>query len=419
MTHASASASLINREVRSQSNAKHVRNARSIERTISRLRDRSFDATCDLEWNDVAVRNISDSLIDRNYSYAYIRAILSAITNGRSGRVTNEGANTAKLLRRALLRSQNESLRSVLRNVDPTNRSNASTSSIRETSGCDKAYRCNENDDDSIDTETLRAIRSMKSDGRRIMTEIEYDQLMSFCLDTTARLKRWCYSNETLNGDDPLTANRRSTSVSKGARDMAFLAYVVFMLDATGKRLSDVAELSVCQLAQLRDVGACAVFVKKTRKIGRIELLGGYVEDSTKRTESTARSKSLFERGLSEKSESIGHDRARMLDVYIKCVENKLFDVPFDVVRNRARLDKAFSRVYETTIGKSKPKGLSFHTFRRMFAGRRFVKGQSIESLRKHMDHAVRSQTNAYVNSYLFGSMRYRGDSVRTKRNAF
>lgn len=164
-------------------------------------------------------------------------------------------------------------------------------------------------------------------------------------------------------------------------------AYVFVMMRASGKRLSDIAGLTIVQLRQLRDVGACALIIPKTRKLGRLELRNVGSSDASpdicaKKTNTISMNAIVFR--------------------LVEWVNRGLLTIPFDVTSRRRTLDSQLRNAYfRVTNGSRKPKDLSFHALQRMYAGNMFLSERNINELRERMDHANRDQTNAYVNTYL------------------
>lgn len=177
-----------------------------------------------------------------------------------------------------------------------------------------------------------------------------------------------------------LSKHRDCYTYPTHSTDRMFL-YVFFLMTASGKRLSDIATLTVLQLKELVRCGVCAIRVPKTRQLSRVELLA----DETW--------------NVSEMKNIVG--------MFVRWHESHALDIPFDVASHRRGLDRALNTLYvrtrHTDMPRIRPKGLSFHALRRAYAGYKFLKGTPLVDIQRALEHTNLAQTNYYVNIGLYG----------------
>lgn len=238
-------------------------------------------------------------------------------------------------------------------------------------------------DDDAFPNAPPR--RSRKTDGVLTFVEADFAHLFD---RVRARIAS--------DADD---ANGALTS------DGRLFAYVFYMLAIPGKRLSDVAGLSGRALRQLRELVVCVICIKKARKLGRIEipeiLDSGGLAGLAKRCGEDVRLGHFGAGGGGPVAETAS-DVVAALNAFEGWIDRGDLVVPFDREKRRRALDRELTRLHESVLGRPKPRGLSFHAARRMYAGYRFLHGQPVARLQEHLDHATRWQTNEYVNSCLY-----------------
>lgn len=205
--------------------------------------------------------------------------------------------------------------------------------------------------------ESARRIRSLKSDGLLTFTESEFESML-------AEVKRRIMASRDVDG---MTRNRSG---------LLFL-YVFYLLAITGKRLSDACSVSPRDVRQLRERGVCAIRVQKTGKLGRMEIPEILNDFGT-----------CFE----------AREMETCLSVFESWMERGALTIPFDRCAERRQLDHELTRLYESLFARPRPKGLSFHGLRRIYAGYKFLRGRTIAALQENLDHSSRTQTNRYVN---------------------
>lgn len=203
--------------------------------------------------------------------------------------------------------------------------------------------------------------RSLKTDGILTFTENEFVVLIE-------------HVRQAIHADGPRDDSER------------LFLYTFYMLTITGKRLSDVCGLDARSLIQLSERGVCVVRIRKTDKLGRVEipeiLGGGGGDRAERRREAT--------------------DAIATLRVFLAWIDDGSLSVPFNRETQRRRLDRELSSLYVRSFAREKPKGLSFHALRRIYAGYRFLHGHSVSALQENLDHSNRAQTNRYVNACLY-----------------
>lgn len=219
--------------------------------------------------------------------------------------------------------------------------------------------------------------RSIKTDGILTFTESEYFTM----------LERVCAFI-----DDEATI----TTTTENIRNDRLFLYVFYMLSVTGKRLSDVANLSSCGLRQLRERGVCVIRIRKTDKLGRLEIpeILGRIDKDIVDDDDEASFRPDTYSGI-----------IRRLRIFEQWVSDRNLNIPFDRERARRYLDKKLAILYTTSFDRVKPKGLSFHALRRIYAGYKFLHGRSVARLQENLDHSSRAQTNRYINSCLYELM--------------
>lgn len=199
------------------------------------------------------------------------------------------------------------------------------------------------------------------------------DEIYSSDEDTYERIRDWCL--RYLFNDDLTLHNKRNTRKT----NMRFV-YLYLMMYYTGKRLSELAILSSNDLARLLNERNIAIYIPKTRKLGRISL--NVVTDEE--YDSFVLFLERFVYLTRDNSESPYHDT-----------------IPFDQFARRKSLNRCFDRVYALTTNKPKPRGLSFHSLRRRKAAVSFERGMDLDDIREILDHSSTYITNNYINKHL------------------
>lgn len=152
----------------------------------------------------------------------------------------------------------------------------------------------------------------------------------------------------------------------------------------------------------LRDYGVCVVKIKKTRNFGRLEVLD---KNNIPLSANDLIAKNNDVRNNTIATVFDNTDKATVkeyLGWFVKWAENGHMTVPFELLKCRGFLDTEFSNFYNRIFLREKPKGLSFHAFRRGFSGYKFIQGFPISKIQENLDHSSRRQTNYYVNSCLY-----------------
>lgn len=187
---------------------------------------------------------------------------------------------------------------------------------------------------------------------------------------------------------DSLFNNNNNISVQR----IAFL-FIFFLLDITGKRLSEILLLDRTNLKNLQQYGLTVIDLPKTRKLGRIEMISNdtdYILNSERLN--------VFIRYQDD-------DKLELPMIQINLDKTKILSGNLGrktIANIRRVLDKEFDTFYQEIFhDKIKPRGLSFHAFRRIYAGERYLDKRNIMELSQYMDHTNYTQTNRYVNRYL------------------
>lgn len=171
--------------------------------------------------------------------------------------------------------------------------------------------------------------------------------------------------------------DRSSVSVGR-----FLFAYLYLMMYHTGKRASDLCNLTVSDLTRLLRDQHIAVQIPKTERIGRI---------SIERSDDPDAFKVVL---------------TQLISVLNRYETLRKF-LPYNQFQQRRRLNRMFTAVYELIAGEKKPCGLSFHSLRRRKAANFFKSNQDLETVRECLDHRDSRITNDYINKHLLSSGNY------------
>lgn len=185
----------------------------------------------------------------------------------------------------------------------------------------------------------------------------------------------------------------------------AFL-FVTLLLIWTGKRISEIVALTRTQFEEILLCGVIAIRIRKTKKIGRLEtpeLIGGRDDDACERhNEWDDHSEDLHDES-DEGSIRRSVSPRKLAAIFHYWIRTGVLTLPVPWPRTRRYFDFHITTVYSmATNGQSRPLGLSFHAFRRAFAGYAYTRGVSLKRLQRALDHATIEQTNHYVNACLY-----------------
>lgn len=168
----------------------------------------------------------------------------------------------------------------------------------------------------------------------------------------------------------------------------ALFMYVFYMLAVSGKRLSDIANLTIENLRSLRDDGVCVIITQKTRCFGCIEITEILRPDN-------------FENDRKKRARGF-------VELFIRWCNLGIFSLPFDRTKKRRRLDAILTDLYERLFRRPRKRGLSFHALRRAYASYKFLQGCPLSIIQESLEHATRAMTNRYVNRCLFELTRFK-----------
>lgn len=206
------------------------------------------------------------------------------------------------------------------------------------------------------------------------------DEIYASDENTYMRMRTWCL--RYLFDDGCTLHNRRNTR-----RATLRFVYIFLLMYYSGKRMSELCTLSADNLLRLHTDKHIAIFIPKTRKLGRISY----------RT--------------IDSHECAEFDAFLLRSVYLfrDCAQSPYRQetvIPFDQFVCRKSLDRYFDRVYARVMVEKKPRGLSFHSLRRRKAAVCFERGVNLDNIREILDHASTRVTNNYINKHLVRSYR-------------
>lgn len=210
--------------------------------------------------------------------------------------------------------------------------------------------------------------RHKQSDGVYSMSDNAYELMRAYCMAYLRAVAERGVGIE-VSADTVVYLERYNPRC-------VLFCYLYLMMYHTGKRISDICNLTPQNLRCLLDNGDIAVMIPKTERIGRI---------SVSRAEDTENFKAF----LAMMVRILGEQDA-MRDA-----------LPFDQFKIRRQLNRVFKARYERIMGSKKPNGLSFHSLRRRKAASFYKSGKDLETIRECLDHTDSRVTNVYINKHL------------------
>lgn len=233
--------------------------------------------------------------------------------------------------------------------------------------------------------ERSRGESSRNSDGVLVFDKNEFQKLFAHVVHALT-------TNAVLVADSsasPLSFHKLVVSIDE--RENALFLYVFYMLAVTGKRLSDIANLTTTNLRDLKNDGLCVIVVQKTQRLGRVEISEILRPDE-------------FECEQKVKA------ARQYIDLFLRWSERNVLSIPFDKNKTRRHLDRTLTILYKHLFGKPRKRGLSFHALRRAYAGYRYLQGCPLTVIQESLEHTTREMTNRYVNRCIFNLNRTKGD---------
>lgn len=210
--------------------------------------------------------------------------------------------------------------------------------------------------------------RHKQSDGVYSMSERAYELMRAYCMAYLRAVVERGVGIE-VSADTVVYQDRYNPRC-------VLFSYLYLMMYHTGKRISDICNLTPENLKCLLENGDIAVMIPKTERIGRISV--ARAED----TDNFRAFLAMMVRILAE------HEAMRDA-------------LPFDQFRIRRQLNRVFKARYEKIMGSKKPNGLSFHSLRRRKAASFYKSGKDLETIRECLDHTDSRVTNVYINKHL------------------
>lgn len=207
------------------------------------------------------------------------------------------------------------------------------------------------------------------------------DEIYASDENTYVLMRAWCL--RYLFDDMSTLGNKRNTR-----RPTLRFVYTFLLMYYTGKRMSELCTLSADNLDKLRTDRHIAIFIPKTRKLGRISYRTIDDHECSQFEAFLIRSVYLF--------------RDNKQSPY-----RQSSVIPFDQFDQRKSLNRYFDRVYTLVTGEEKPRGLSFHSLRRRKAAVSFERGVDLDNIREILDHSSTRITNNYINKHLVRSYRF------------
>lgn len=176
--------------------------------------------------------------------------------------------------------------------------------------------------------------------------------------------------------------------------------FCVILCWLTGKRISDICNLTSDSYSMLLKYGYAPIRIRKTSKDGKIQICRGFTKTCPKElTEPDITSLQTIKNTISNLNvlrETLGK--------FEEFCNNGKLKLPIPLDATRTQIYDCFDKAYRCISGgRSRPKGLAFHAFRRHFAGTQYLLGKNTENIGDKLDHSTSNQTNHYINSYLKG----------------